>query len=167
MVSSNLFCGKLCVGVCFFLHMCICRNLLRDLYWLGWWLCTQEQSLIVPLSMIHKQKQIPQIPPIHIDPQLHRYWRFCDFQVKKHLLCRVVNRCFKSMHQPFQPWMKEILTGWSSTIACNCWEKPLMSNSVHGCRIMSYHLTFPSLLPLATSRCHFHPVHSWRRAWSF
>lgn len=48
------------------------------------------------------------IPPIHSDPQLHRHFcRFClDFQVKKHLLCPVVNRCFKSMHQPFQPWMK-------------------------------------------------------------
>ena len=113
-------------------------------------------------------------PPIHIDPQLHRHFcRFClsFFQVKKHLLCPVVNRCFKSMRQPFQPWM--------NPYDCNCWEKPLMSNSVHGyihyyitmyvvsCRLILYHLTFPSLLLLATSRCHFHPVRSWRRAWSF
>lgn len=76
------------------------------------------------------------IPPIHSDPQLHRHFcRFClDFQVKKHLLCLVVNRCFKSMHQPFQPWMKL----YDCLTACNCWEKPLMSNSMHG--YMHYHV---------------------------
>lgn len=76
------------------------------------------------------------IPPIHSDPRLHRHFcRFClDFQVKKHLLCLVVNRCFKSMHQPFQPWMKL----YDCLTACNCWEKPLMSNSMHG--YMHYHV---------------------------
>ena len=94
--SSPAWCFHVFVRSCAFVFAF--RNLLRDLHWLGWWLCMQ-QSLMMPLSMIHTTDP-------HWSTLMHSCIDIFDFQVKKHLLCPVVNRCFKSMHQPFQPWMK-------------------------------------------------------------
>lgn len=154
----SMFCEKLCV--------CVCFQESTTRFALTWMvtLHATEFDDATEHDTYHRSTLI------HIDAQLHRHFWLSGEEAP-------ALPSGKSMFQVYAsavPALDETLrlpaiaekSHWCQTLYA--WIHTLyITMYVVSCRLILYHLTLPSLLLLATSRCHFHPVRSWRRVWSF